>query len=125
MYKYVGVVILVGISFFACKKEKTNADPINTSAISCADVDSTFASGVRPIIAKSCAIAGCHKSPGRGGVILESYEQISTESQKSRFLIAIKRSGENGVSPMPPSNPLTAEEVKSISCWIDAGSLDN
>lgn len=125
MYRVFVAIMVLAVAAVACKKDKQNTDPINTSSISCSDVDSTYASGVQPIIAKSCAISGCHKSPGRGGVILESYEQISTESQRSRFLTAIKRTGENGVSPMPPSNPLSAEEVKAISCWIDAGSLNN
>ncbi|MGB0167080.1 MAG: hypothetical protein ACPF8V_09530, partial [Luteibaculum sp.] len=71
MYKRLMLAIVaVGLMALACKKdEEDKTQPgVQTTDIACSDVDFTFSSGIKPIIANSCALSGCHAAPGRSGV---------------------------------------------------------
>lgn len=126
MYKYYLLFAAMYLIFLACKKEEDKTEPgINTAAISCDSVDSKFSTGIAPIMSKNCALGGCHAGSGRSGVVLETYEQIRDNAGMDRFLIAIKRTKENGVSPMPRSGPLSANDVRAIECWIEEGRQNN
>jgi uncharacterized membrane protein len=74
---------------------------------------------VKPVILNKCATAGCHNSSSAaGGVVLETYAQIS--SKKDRVMQRAIRE-----KTMPPAAALTASEVNIITCWINSGALNN
>ena len=79
----------------------------------------SFSDEVEPIINTNCAIPGCHTSGGQQPT-LETYEQVSSNAER------IKTRTSNGTMPPPVSGIiLSQKEIDDITCWVDAGALDN
>ena len=77
-----------------------------------------FSANVAPIIASSCAIAGCHAAgSGNGPGQLTTYAEINAAKTQIRAAVL---SGS-----MPKSGTLTSAQKNSIICWIDAGAANN
>lgn len=98
-----------------------------------------FATEVAPIFEGSCALAGCHAGPnGAMGLVLDkdaSYAALvgvaALGSSKSRVaagdaeasFLADRIQAANGATIMPPvGDPLPAEDVQTVLCWIDQGA---
>lgn len=125
--KFISLAALLITALFAmhsCTKDKVNKNEPDEqpSNVECADSIS-FSADVQPLIMSSCATTGCHKSGfGSGGYVLETHAQISNNAQ---IMLSTMRH-EPGVSPMPQSSPkLSADQIKTFSCWIQQGKLDN
>lgn len=85
----------------------------------CTVTPSKFAADVQPLIISKCATQGCHDAGGAsGGVILQSYQQVSDKKDRINTRALVDKT-------MPPSGPLTPAEAAKIKCWIDAGGLNN
>ncbi len=79
----------------------------------------SFTQKVLPIIEANCAVSGCHVN-GQQSPTLENHTQIANNAGK------IKEWTSSGI--MPPSTSgrsLTADEINSIACWVDAGAINN
>jgi uncharacterized membrane protein len=100
---------LLSAAIIGCKYDTTPFD--------CTAVNATFANDVQPIIQAKCA--GCHSgaSPD-AGVSLSNYSQISSNKTGVRQTAIVNKS-------MPPSGPLSNDEMTKIQCWIDAGAPNN
>jgi uncharacterized membrane protein len=95
--------------FVSCKYDTTPFD--------CSAVNATFSNDVQPIIAEKCA--GCHKTNNTAaGVNLEDYSKIFANKSGVRQTAIVEKS-------MPPSGPLSNDEMTKIQCWIDAGAPNN
>lgn len=104
----------------------------------------SFAADVAPLLANSCALAGCHLPPtNSGGLDLrvgESYANLLTVIDPL-FQLPIVEPGDLEASilyyrligdtdyglPMPPvpRPPLAADEIQRVLCWIEQGALEN
>lgn len=80
-----------------------------------------FAAEVQPLINTKCK--SCHTaSSAGGGIILETYDQIKTNSAK---VLSTMNHAAN-VSAMPKGEPIMpACEIKKVQLWIDGGMLNN
>lgn len=88
------------------------------SSIDCTTVNAHF-TDVRPIIMAKCATVGCHNTTSAaGGVILETYTQISSGASRINQRAIIDKT-------MPPSTPLSEAETATLKCWINAGAPNN
>ena len=84
----------------------------------CNGVTSTFAATVKPIIQANCLSSGCHDAASTNGPgPLTTYEKVRDAAARIRPAI-ISRT-------MPKGGSLTADQIKSIVCWIDNGSQNN
>jgi uncharacterized membrane protein len=107
---------ILGFAFFfltatiiGCKYDTTPFD--------CSTVNATFSNDVQPLIAAKCA--GCHNANNAGGgVRLDDYSKISSNKNGVRKTAVVEKS-------MPPSGPLSNDEMTKIQCWIDAGAPNN
>lgn len=87
-------------------------------ASNCNIINAKF-TDVKPVILNKCATAGCHNSSSAaGGVVLETYAQIS--SKKDRVMQRAIRE-----RTMPPAAALTQSDIDIITCWINSGGLNN
>lgn len=112
------MLVLSSLVFAGCYYDKEEILYPN-STIDCSSVNATYATGVAPIMAAKCATSGCHnKQSVAGGLILESYSQVSAASAKIRQRVVVEKT-------MPTSGPLPSNEIAIIKCWIDAGSPNN
>jgi uncharacterized membrane protein len=78
----------------------------------CADI--TFTMNVKPIIDNNCV--QCH---GTGG----NFPNLTTYNGVSSNAAIVKT--ETSTRRMPQGTTLTEDEIKAISCWVDAGALNN
>ena len=92
------------------------AEPANTDRVS-------FSKDVWPILEKYALAA----HGGKGGVFLESYEDVSkyVVPGKPEESLLYKSLIGDGVKRMPPDAPLADELIKTIYDWISQGANKN
>jgi len=86
----------------------------------------SFAKNVLPILNDRCS--SCHGGPTpRAGVDLSSYDSVMnsqvitpSDAQNSRLVIAV----ESGLMPRS-GDPLTADQIQTITNWVNAGAPNN
>lgn len=76
----------------------------------------SWATDIKPILEKSCAITGCHNGVSRS---TNFKEYVSAKSQAS----SIKSKTRD--RSMPLDGTLTQNQIDLISCWVDDGALNN
>ena len=111
LYVLTGIIVVSGCYYD--KEELLYPDGIN-----CATVPARFSADVNPIIQSRCAISGCHaagSTNGRGP--LTSYDLIKNAAVEIKAAVVSKF--------MPQGSSLTPIEIKTISCWVDAGAPNN
>ena len=113
-----GKLLLTGIIILSFSCAYDNTEELYGTP-ECPPDGVSFANAIAPIISTSCAISGCHV-PGRQLPTLETYEQISSNSE------SIKTKTSNGTMPPAASGiELSTEQINDIACWVDAGAPDN
>jgi hypothetical protein len=106
-----GVVLL----FYSCYNDK---EEILYGAITCDGVNTSFAVNVFPIIQTNCAITDCHAAGSTNGPgPLTSYTQIKNAAIEIKSAVVSRF--------MPKDGNLTIGQIKTISCWVDAGAPNN
>jgi hypothetical protein len=111
------ISIVAGIIIFSsCYYDKEEV--LYPDGLNCGTVPALFANNVNPIIQTRCAVPGCHAAGSTNGVgPLTSYTLIKNAA------VQIKAAVVSGF--MPRNSTLTPVEIKTISCWVDAGAPDN
>jgi uncharacterized membrane protein len=83
----------------------------------CATVPARFSDNVLPLIHTKCATA-CHNAfSTNGGGPLTNYTQIKNKAAQIKIMVETRK--------MPKNGSLTDAEIKIISCWVDAGAVNN
>lgn len=94
-------------------------DEVTAPVDICDTTPASFAADVQPIIQTNCAKSGCHaNSSAAGGVVLETYEQISGKAGRINQRALIEKT-------MPPTGPLATAQINIIKCWIENGTPNN
>ena len=92
----------------------------------------TFRTDILPILAESCALAGCHTGPqAAANLDLTNYMNFKDGGVNGAAFMAgdgkgslvVKRIDGGGMPPGGP--PLTAEQIQFFIDWIDAGAENN
>jgi cytochrome c551/c552 len=89
-----------------------------------------FQRDVLPILVSNCAISGCHdQASATNGVILDSYEDVMNQVQsnlpdESNLYRVITSTDPAEVMPIPPTSPLSSDQIQIIRDWIEEGALD-
>jgi len=98
------------------------------SALDSASIDSdvlevSFSQDVWPILEKYALTA----HGGKGGVFLESYEDILNyvEPGNPEGSLLYRALIGDGMPQMPPGNPLSDELIQTIHNWIEQGAKEN
>lgn len=116
MMRKVAVVITGIILLAGCYYDKE--DVLYPDAANCGSFNTSFAAAVHPIIQSRCAIPDCHADGSINGPgPLTSYERIKNAA------VRIKTAVVTGF--MPQNSSLNKSEIKTISCWVDAGAPNN
>jgi hypothetical protein len=113
--KIAGVLIGVVLLFYSCYNDK---EEILYGAVSCDDVNTTFALNVYPIIQANCAVPDCHAAGSTNGPgALTTYTQIKNVAVEIKSAVVSRF--------MPMEGSLTPKQIKAISCWVDSGAPNN
>lgn len=92
--------------------------PGSTQAIDCNTVSAKFSADVLPLITSKCAISNCHNASASGGMIFQTYSQISSAKDRISVRAVVEKT-------MPQTGPLSSAEVAILKCWIDSGAPNN
>lgn len=110
---FTGVIIALILFSTACKHE---ALPYVKKVC--------FTEDVLPLIASNCAMSGCHDANSSEGPVLTDYDHIIKivspgNPSLSKLYTVLDNTGENA---MPPSGPLTQDQINIIKWWIEQGA---
>ena len=110
-------IVLVGFFLLGgCYYDKE--DLLYPDAANCTSLNSSFAVNVAPLIQSRCAVSGCHDAASTNGPgPLTSYGQIKNAAVQIKSAVVSRF--------MPENSSLNLSEIKTISCWVDAGAKDN
>ena len=111
------VFVLTGIIIFfnSCYNDK---EELLYPGATCDGVSTSFTANVNPIIQSSCNKTDCHNAGSLNGPgPLTNYSQIKNAA------VEIKSAVVSGF--MPADATLTTAQIKTISCWVDAGAPNN
>jgi hypothetical protein len=116
MVKKIAIVLTGTIILFnSCYNDK---EELLYPGATCDGVSTSFATNVNPIIQSSCNKSGCHNTGSTNGPgALTNYDQIKAAAGH------IKNAVVSGF--MPQDATLTTAQIKTISCWVDAGAPNN
>lgn len=113
-----GVLVL---SFNQCVSDKLDPALVDDCATT-----PTYDKDIRPIIDNSCAYSGCHIDSAPG--VFASYAGLQRYLVNGEFRSRVINLQADPLVGMPPNNApngkpkdLTAEELKLITCWLQAG----
>jgi uncharacterized membrane protein len=110
-FKNLFLILLLGVLCSSCltnvETPLEEEDPTDCATI-------TFSQNVKPIIDNNCI--QCHGSGGRSPN-LTTYDGVSANAAIVKAETTSKR--------MPQGSSLTIDEITAISCWVDAGALNN
>jgi hypothetical protein len=86
-----------------------------------------FATEVQPIIVANCTQSGCHNNTDGEEFSLVTYQEIigyiePFKAYKSSLYRSITGKAERF---MPPSDPLTDDQIRTIFVWIEQGAPNN
>jgi uncharacterized membrane protein len=104
----------------ACSKESAPSNNNSSGGtVDCSSASAKFSANVLPLILTKCSFnSGCHGSGStNSGGVLTNYTQINARASN------IKSQVNAGI--MPQNGTLTNAEKATISCWVDAGALNN
>jgi uncharacterized membrane protein len=111
---FFALFILFSASCTNDKEELLNPPQKNA----CDTLNATFAT-VKPLITTKCSSSRCHgAAAARGGVILETYDQIKAQADRIKQRAIIEKT-------MPPSAPLSTNDIAVLQCWFNAGMPNN
>jgi hypothetical protein len=112
--KIAGVLTGSMLLFYGCYNDKEEI----LYGASCDGDTPSFVTNVTPIIQSSCAVTGCHATGSTNGPgPLTTYSQIKNAAAGIKSAVVSRF--------MPKDASLTSGQIKSISCWVDAGAPNN
>jgi len=124
MNKLVLVAVSVfGLSLSSCYKDKSKAPLIQES--SCDPATVYYQNTIKPILASSCAKAGCHDADTKqSGYDFSTYESAFDASREELMEVLTTSDPEKR---MPPAydTPLAEEKIAQINTWISQGAKNN
>ena len=113
--KIAGVLTGVVLLFYSCYNDK---EEILYGTVSCDGVNASFAANVFPIIQANCAVPDCHAAGSTNGPgPLTTYTEIKNAADHIKPAVVSRF--------MPKDGSLTTTQIKTISCWVDAGAPNN
>jgi len=111
---FLALFILFATSCTYDKEELLNPPKKNA----CDTLNATFTT-VKSILITKCSSSRCHgAAAAKGGVILETYDQIKSKSDRIKQRAIIEKT-------MPPAVPLSTNDIAVLQCWFDSGMPNN
>ncbi len=106
---YCFVIVLA----LACNK-KNSLDNVD-----CSTINSTYSSGVKPIMDGYCLSSGCHNAGSTNGDFT-TYAGVKAKVDNGSLEKRVLKSRN-----MPPSGALHMDNLKRIKCWLNSSAPNN
>jgi hypothetical protein len=116
MIKKIALVLTGTILLFnSCYNDK---EELLYPGATCDGVAASYSAHVQPIIESVCAVSGCHGTGETNGP-----GQLTNYTEVKNAAIQIKQAVVSRF--MPQDTTLTNTQIRTISCWVDAGAPNN
>ncbi|NJC27189.1 hypothetical protein [Neolewinella antarctica] len=124
MHKYPFTFLIVASTYLlgGCAADAL-PEPVATP---CDGTALTYEADIRPIVEQTCAYSGCHLGGAPG--VYNGYEGLLPALESGTFRQRVVRQKDNPNVGMPPDyapegrpTDLTAEQLQTITCWLEAG----
>jgi len=111
------------VLLYSCKKD--SAVVMFPYKGDCLTTNMKFSLDIKPILANSCAFAGCHSTTSKaGGYAYETYDEVILSANNGSLIGAIKH--QSGYSTMPKGgSKLSNCQISKIESWISSGAPNN
>lgn len=114
-------VILGAIVVQSCDNNSLPEPSPPPTTDTCPD-EISYENDVKPIITNTCAISGCHNGDNGASVNWTVFANL----QSKRLAVKDRINRAPGTpGHMPAVGSLTAEQIATISCWVDQGGQNN
>jgi hypothetical protein len=124
-YSLLSIILLAGLLLMnGCEKDYLSKKKVVIEG------PVSFSENVNPIFTEDCALPTCHVTGGQTPDLTASkaYDQLTqlgyVDTANAEESLLYKRITAT-VKPMPPSTPLSAEEIGYILAWIEQGAQNN
>ena len=108
------LLILFSTSCTNDKEELLNPPQKNA----CDTLNATYTK-VQSILTTKCSSSRCHSSAAaKGGTVLETYDQIKAKADRIKQRALVEKT-------MPPSAPLSSNDIAVLQCWFNADMPNN
>jgi uncharacterized membrane protein len=108
-----GLFVFGTLFAISCSTPKKTA----TVEEACASPAPSYTAAIKGIIESKCSVDGCH-SNGKGDFrVFENLKHEADEGEIMKMVVTKK--------VMPPGNPLPADQIKLINCWLKDGAKMN
>ena len=109
-------LLILGIAFGSVFMQSCTQGEANENTTGdCGTENYTYDDNVASIITSKCA--SCHAHGGQSSA-LTTYAEVEASLQRVKARAVTDKT-------MPPSSPLSDNEIQKISCWIDNGNPEN
>ena len=128
MIRKIAVALLATVFVFsACYYDK---EELIYPGNNCATINASWSRDIQPIISTRCAIPLCHGSGFYNGPgALLSYDDVKNAAVEIKGAVVSRYMPAEPstilVTLEPAHNPLTDDQIKKISCWVDSGAPNN
>ena len=106
-------VLFLFLILFSCKTETTEPE------VDCSKINSTYSASVKPLVEANCLSSGCHDANSSNGDFT-TYDGLKSVADKGAL-----KSRVVDQKNMPPSKPLSQDDINKVKCWIESGSPKN
>ncbi len=96
-----------------CKKEK------NLDSVDCSKIKSSYSVNIKPIINAHCISSGCHNTNSTNGDFTD-YNGLKAQADNGSLNNRVVQQ-----KNMPPSQPLSLDDLTKIKCWTNSGAPNN
>jgi len=126
--KSIAILVFVIMAGVGCKKEYLSIPYVDPT------IPISYSTQINPIWQTSCMGSGCHNTGGIPPILTtdKSYNNLLTGgfidptiTVPENVVLYKQLKGLDGLSEMPPSAPLSAEQMEIIKTWIIQGSKNN
>ena len=112
--KFVLLTFATGMLLLSnCKKEE------NINNVDCSMVNSSYSANIKPIINANCISSGCHNANSTNGDFT-TYNGLKAKADNGSLNNRVVQQ-----KNMPPSQPLSLDDLEKIKCWINSGAPNN
>jgi hypothetical protein len=84
------------------------------------DTGTSFATDIKPILDKSCAISGCHNGDNGASRNWDVFTNVQVNASNIKT-----RTTNKSMPPAGSTTALTSNQIKLIACWVDDGAKNN
>ena len=111
-------LFVFAVIIFACAKEEA------VTTTDCSGVAATYTANVKAILDANCATSGCHSASSKqDGIDLSTYAAAKSVAGQAKFLGSIQQL--SGYDAMPKGGKLSTDQIKTLTCWVQNGILEN